>query len=432
MSLAVIEINDAGIEVGVDGELLTPSPGYSVLDGERLLVGSEAQRNARLLPRWTNNRFWNQLNTDAIAQATSTVRHHADLALEHLESIWKPIAGDVDQVILLVPGYYEHAQLGLLLGIARECGMPVAGVADASLLAASDMADQPTTLLLDVHLHRLTLAKIASGNTLSRTGFTTIMETGIFTLWDRWANIIANLFIQTSRFDPMHEAATEQALFDQLPAWIAENGNSHGSAFELNMGDSNYSVSISVDQLTHACAQVYPQLVQFVRNEADAETTLLLPSRFQGFPGLKDSLGLVPNLEVVELAPGQAVRSAFNHAEHIISGDGAVSHVVNLPIARRPSAPAVKVSAHASHLLLGHQAIAVNRSLPLSADLGDGFRLDNEHPVCTVFERGQELHITTEDPSVRVNGDIADTDLTLNPGDVISIGDHQITVIAVS
>ena len=73
MSLGIIEINDSGIQVAVDTDLVLTSPGYAVMDGEKLLIGEQGAQFARLLPTWTNNRFWNQLNTDPIANATTAV-----------------------------------------------------------------------------------------------------------------------------------------------------------------------------------------------------------------------------------------------------------------------------------------------------------------------------------------------------------------------
>ena len=432
MTLAVIDLNDAGIEIGIDGELVATSPGFSVIDGDRLMIGNEAAACARRLPRWTNNRFWNQLNTDPLPQATSTIRHHADLALEHLESIWNTISDRADHAVILVPGYYEHAQLGLLLGIAKEAGIPVKGVADASLVSVCEHADQATTLHLDTSLHRITLGNMTSGSNLVRHAYQTVTENGLFTLWDRWANIVANQFIQSSRFDPLHEASTEQALYDRLPEWIREHGNTGGGVFEISNGESSYKVSISTDQLMHACAQIYPQLVQAVRSQVEDETTLLLSHRFAGFPGLKDSLSLINGLNIVELTPGQGVRNAFSHAENILARDGAVTHVVNLPISRKRTAQLIPPLERATHLLLNGQAIAVNRSLPLSANLGEGFRLDPESAACHVYTRAGDLYLQCSDQhKVRLNGEQVAADAILTPGDVIDIGEFAVNVIAV-
>ena len=436
MTLGIIEINDTGIQVAIENELVTTSPGFAVMDGNHLLVGEEALKNARLLPRWTNNRFWNQLNTDPIANSTDEVRHHADLAFLHLESLWQPLKNQVDRVILLVPAYFEHPQLGLLLGMAKECGMHVVGVADSSLMAACDLPIRSTCLHLDAHLHRTTLTNLTSSNTLSRTGVATITETGIFKLWDRWANIIAHQFIQSSRFDPMHQAHSEQALFDQLPAWIEQLGTSRGNAFELDLGDVNHSVSVSSDQLMTACTQIYPQLVQFIRTQAaDNEvSTLLLSHRFAGFPGLKDSLGLIGNIELVELKSNQSLTSAYAHADKIVSGDGAINHITHLAISNRSNRPAlVQDKARATHMLMGHHAVTIGNSFQLSGDLNEGIQKDPEHPICTLYPRGDSLYVDVHTTAaLKVNEESVNGQIALKPGDILKVGEFVITLISAS
>lgn len=437
MALGIIDISDAGIQVAIENELLKTSPGFAVMDGNRLLVGEEALNNARLLPRWTNNRFWNQLNTDPIPNGTDEVRHHADLAFAHLESLWLPLKNEVDNVILLVPAFYGHPQLGLLLGMAKECGIPVSGVADSSLLVASEQSIEPLSLHLDVHLHRITLTILSSGATLARKDVTTVTETGIFTLWDRWANIIADQFIQTSRFDPMHQAQSEQALFNQLPGWIERLNGSRGNAFELDLGEINHTVSVSSDQLMAACTQIYPQIVQAIRSQIPPGETasLLLSHRFTGFPGLKDSLGLINNIELIELAGNQSLSSAYTLADKIIPKNGAISHIISLPISRqrenrRQAAPD---TSRATHLLMGDHATAIGKSFQLSRDNSNGLKSDLNNPICTIFPRGNSLFMDIHMANAfLVNGEVADQGNPLKPGDVITIGDQTITLISVT
>ena len=168
MSIAVFNINDAGIQLTVDSELVRTSPGIAVLNNDNLLTGEEASKNIKLLPRWTNNRFWSQLNTNALPNSTDQVRHHADIAFAHLEDLWLPVREEVENVILVVPGYYQNNDLGLLLGIARECGMPVQGVVDQSVIAASDLPLRSNVIHLDVHLHSFTLTQVNNGGMLVR------------------------------------------------------------------------------------------------------------------------------------------------------------------------------------------------------------------------------------------------------------------------
>ncbi|MFT7384074.1 MAG: hypothetical protein ACI90G_001657, partial [Urechidicola sp.] len=198
LTTALIEINDSSVDVSIDGASVVSSPGYAVLDGSHLLIGETAQKNARLLPRWTNTRFWQQLDTSPLAAPGSNIRHHADLVLQHLETIWQSIETPVDEAVLAIPGDYSTDQLGLLLGIIREARIPVVGLVDSALVAAAGQPHQQC-LYLDIHLHRITLSHLATDGNIRRSSTSTVIETGLFTLWDRWADIIASQLIQTSR-----------------------------------------------------------------------------------------------------------------------------------------------------------------------------------------------------------------------------------------
>ena len=267
MSIAVFNINDAGIQLTVDSELVRTSPGIAVLNDNSLLTGEQASNNVKLLPRWTNNRFWSQLNTNPLPNSTEQVRHHADIAFAHLEDLWLPVSKEVANVILIVPGYYLNNDLALLLGIARECGMPVKGIVDQSVIAASNLPLRSNVIHLDVHLHSFSLTQISNRGILARKNVKTILETGLSTLLDRWANIIASQFIQTTRFDPMHNADTEQQLFNLLPGWIRNLQDSNTHSFSLKAADTEHSVAISQENLLKACTPLYPQIVQAIRSE---------------------------------------------------------------------------------------------------------------------------------------------------------------------
>ena len=431
MSLATIEINDAGIEVGIDGEIADTSPGFAVMDGDKLLVGAEAIKNARLLPRWTNNRFWNQLNTDALANATPTTRHHADLAFAHLEALWQPIKDDCDRVIFLVPTFYDRDQLGLLLGMATECGIPVKGVADTALASAVDHVTSDQVLHLDIHLHRITLTQLSAGTLLRRGDTATIADTGMFTFWDRWANIVAKQFIQSSRFDPMHEAGTEQLLFNQLPAWIETLTNQRASNFELTAQAATHSTAVSIDQLSTAGTQIYPAIVQAIRSSVTADTSLLLSHRFSGFPGLQDSLGLVNNLKVINLPVDSAIHGAFTHADNIIPADGGLQHVLSLPIDRTTVTEKRALASAPTHLLVGHQALAIGNVFHLSRNLSEGPAEDPLDPACTFYFRSGTLNADIKQP-LTLNQQEATGTMTLKSGDTIEVGGHVVTIIAVT
>lgn len=436
MPTGIIEINDADLRVGMNGSITAGSPGYAVLDGGRLLVGEDGLRNARLLPRWTNNRFWNQLGTEPVPNGTETVRHHADLAFAHLERLWKDIANDVDKVIMAVPGFYTREQLSLLLGMARECNIPVSGLVDTSLVTVSGSPAHPTILHLDIFLHRITLTILRSDTLLRQVECLTLSETGLFTLWDRWANIIASQFIQTSRYDPMHQAVSEQKLYDSLPAWIEGLENERSTTFELDTGTANHQVAISQEQLLAACATIYPQIVQLVRDHIPAGeiASLFVSHRFRGFPGLDDSLRLIGNTDLVYLDADSTFAGIAAHEGDIISASGTVSHVTSLPInLQRPAREsAAGVPRHATHVLIDYHAVAIHNALRIGGVRDNRIQVNADAPLCTLYLRGNQTLLDNHANSrVQLNGTTAPQQSALHPGDTLSIDGRSMTLISI-
>ncbi|MEK9822440.1 MAG: hypothetical protein VW840_09740 [Gammaproteobacteria bacterium] len=432
MVLAVININDAGIQVGLDGDLTRTSPGYAVLNNDQLMVGEVAARNARLLPRWTSNRFWSQLSTAPMESGTAQVRHHADLAFAHLEDLWQPISAEATDAILIVPGYFSTEQLGLLLGMARECQIPVRGIVDHSVVAASNLPLRQNVLHLDIHLHSMTLSNLSNTGTLARRSAKTIVETGLATLWDRWADIIANQFIQTTRYDPMHEAASEQRLFDQLPGWIAGLGDETTHTFELEIGGNAHSVAVSHDNLLRACASLYPQIVQAIRAEIPAgeNASLLLSHRLQGFPGLQDSLRLIPEISCIELAEMKGIGSASLNRDQIMSSDGAISHVTQLQAGDIASDDSVKERT-ATHLLWRHHATPIGTQFKLDASLDNGPKR-SDNPVATFYTSAGQLLMDCHEPEqLQLNGQQPEASTKLQPGDVLQLQNETLTLVSV-
>lgn len=434
MPTGIIELNDAGIRAGYDGEVKITSPGYAVLDGRSLFIGTEGQARSRLLPRWTNNRFWNQLGTDPLPQGTDLVRHHADLAFAHLEQVWQEI-NEADRVVLVVPGFYTREQLGLLLGMARECGIPVAGVVDASLVSVSGAAARPTILHLDIFLHRITLTVLTADSFIRRTQILSIAETGLFTLWDRWANIIAAQFIQTSRYDPMHQASSEQKLYDALPGWIT--ALARNTSFELETDSSRKQVPISTDQLLAACAGLYPQIIQRCRDHIPAgeRASLLVSHRFAGFPGLDDSLRLITQADLQYLDADAAFSGVIANLDAIVSESGPVSHITSLQNTGQISQPAPTTGSTQpgpTHVLDGHRGMQIGQVLKLGVDeAGNVIRTTND-PVATLYLRGKDTLLECHNPQrVLLNGEPAAARSTLYAGNVLEINGHALTLITV-
>lgn len=436
MSIGIFDLNDSGIQVFLGAEPRLRSPGYAVLDDSKLYIGEAAMANARLLPRWTNNRFWDQLTTESIHGATGTIRHHADLAFAHLEHLWNEFDDKPDEVVFAVPGTFQQEQLGLILGMSNECGIPLTGLVDSALAAVSEQIVCQKVLHLDIQLHATVLSLVELDHMITRRQTVRVVDVGLFKLWDRWANIIANQFIQTTRFDPMHRAESEQKLFDKLPGWIETFETDKPNLFDLALDDSTHSISVSSEQLLAACSSIYPQIVQQVRGlvPASQSTQLFLSHRLRGFPGLTGALSLLPNCEVIQLEADAISKSVLQHREDIITGTDSLSFVLALPANERSLSivKPLKEETRATHLLYQHRAIAIGSGFKLSNDVTSSLE-DLDNPQCTIYHDGNELILSNHQESgTQVNDALVMDSQAVNPGDQIHINGETVTLICVS
>jgi len=435
LATAIFEINDTGIQVSIDGDLVETSPAYAVLHKKELFIGREGFANARLFPGWVNTRFWEQINTEQIAGANHQIRHTADLAFSHLEKLWASVSAKADEVVFAVPGSFDTTQLGLLLGMARECGMPVTGLIDSALAAVANISTSKRALYLDIHLHYVLLTTIECNASTSTIETLKLTEQGLFTLWDRWANIIADLFVRNTRFDPMHQAETEQQLFNLLPNWMGEFEDAREKEISLDVVQSSHTVSVSAEKLLTACSSFYPQIVQQLRNQIpeDQQVELFVSHRLGSLPGLHHSLNLLKNVNIIRLDASACSHGTLSNIEFIRSDSGAVSHITSLKSTRTitnetPSDTPVT----ATHLLYENIAVPIGRVFKLAADLSQGPRQDVDNPICTLYTHGGDLLLDCHSPDdLRLNDQVLTGQPRLKPGDRIQLGNKTVGLISV-
>src|SRR5678815_4926234 len=121
MALLALELNDACLVLARgagQGEWLADSEGYALLDGDTILTGEAARSRARLRPLYAYNRFWRDIGTGDLPRTNARAQSPADLALA-------------------LPAGFTREQLGLLLGVANECGVHVSGLVDAAVAATA-------------------------------------------------------------------------------------------------------------------------------------------------------------------------------------------------------------------------------------------------------------------------------------------------------
>lgn len=327
MSTLVLELADSGVSAWNDKAVaLISSPGYALLEaGTVQAVGEEAYARARLQPRAIHDRFWDELSLEPLANAAANGQTAADLACEHLTSVWELLRShEPKEVFLAVPGTYDRDQLALVLGIAREAGLPVTGLIDAALAAVQASDPGRTLMHLDVHLHRALITRFTQGEQLSRAGVESTRGSGLRELRERWMGAIANAFVERTRFDPLHLAEHEQQLYQQLRTLSVGLGSEGQLSLEINASGATHNAQVDGPTLREAADQEYQRLLALVSAASTPGEPLLLQlsHRAGSLPGLTDMLGELPDVQVQVLGPDAVARGALALGDALRQQDG--------------------------------------------------------------------------------------------------------------
>jgi len=460
VSTLAIELSDAALLAKVDastarGEPFV-SPGYALVDGHTLLTGVEAADNARLKPRLVNNRFWGELDTTPLGRPFGGDLSHADLAHAHLSTVWSHVKSGVDSVILAVPGSHSDHQLGLILGIARACGIPVDGMVDAAVAAARRPREERNLLHLDLQLHAVVLTELTQGRERVRRRVQVSEHTGLIALQDAWAKRIARTFVHHTRFDPLHVATTEQELYRRLPELLGRLCREERASLEMEAGGRVHTIEVGRRNLLDAVEEPYDGVVQLVRllKRAGQPVSLLLSHRAAGLPGLEARFAEVGEMRVVALPADAAVQGALNDKDAIRSRGEALPFVTRLPleeVAREPASPgagereARGFSPHRerpTHILHQGRAYAVtDEPFVLGVEIPEGSRgvvltgdtagISRSH--CSVFRSGGRVLV--EDHSSHgsfLNGQRIECRAELSVGDRLRVGAPGIEVESIA
>jgi len=322
MTLIGLELNDTGILaaagdpaglIGLDGQA-QESPGFALPQKKNMLVGRTAESKAHLFPRQILNRFWDQLNTEPLEQSgRHAPQNHAEIACNHLAAIWQQLQKFGNEMVILTPGFYERPQLGLILGMAQELGMPVKGFLPLALAAASRPIPQKMLLHLDIHLHRLEVVYLEQGEQLILRDSSTTGEKGLLHLYRLWVDAIAQEFVRATRFDPFHQATSEQELYDRLPGMISLLQQNPSIVMEISGGAAPYSITLERELIVRRAESVYGEILRLIdrmqskRGGGHASTVLQVSHRLARLPGCLEMLRTIKDAQIIELDQGAGV-----------------------------------------------------------------------------------------------------------------------------
>ncbi|MBW2280807.1 MAG: hypothetical protein JRG76_10180 [Deltaproteobacteria bacterium] len=324
MPSIAIELNDAEIRIAGPEGVRGVEPGCALLDGPTLAVGLDALRSARRLPAQSHDRFWSKLSHEPLPHPHPQAESIADLVFAQLSSIWSRFgAGDTD-VVFVVPGWFERPQLGLLLGIAEACGIRTRGLVDAAVASSREPRAGRALAYVDAGLHEAALTRLDQDSGVAAEATEAERAFGLGALHDDWLSCIARAFLSQARFDPLHDAEAEQALFDRLPLCLDALLERESARVEIEIRGVRHQAELKRSDLTGTARPHYARLFDLVeRSRSGTEPRVLqLSDRLARLPGLTEALSRAPDVETVALEPGAACAGALDRLDAFEGREG--------------------------------------------------------------------------------------------------------------
>jgi hypothetical protein len=448
--LCAVELNDAGVVLarrGVDGAapfVSEASPGVALLQDGTVQVGEVAARRQRVAPLQAQNRFWQALGLDPLPWRARGIATYADLAHAHLSSVVEPAVREgAEGLLLAVPPGYTREQLGLLVGVANESGLALRGLVDLGLAACASVEPAPHTLHLDLQLHQAvatSLEFVRSEGMLRRSRYEILPGAGVGAFLQAMVARVATAFVQQTRFDPLHEAATEQGVYDKLPVWLAALETADETTAVIDSGNVRHEATLQRAELIAAAERVAGDVLRLVQSTRPAGLAmqLCLTPWVVRVPGLLARLASLRDCRLTALPHGAAALGALAAADAIVRPPDSLALVHRLAVAAPVGAdaavtleavPAEAVPTHvlfrgrawpitAQPLTLGWSVSAAPRVLSLPAGIGG---VSKTHCVLR-NEDGQSIVEDRSTYGTFVNDERVAGRVALRTGDVLRLG----------
>jgi len=437
-----IELNDAALSgAGPDGTVFC-EPAYALLEDGALQLGQQVLAKRRLRPRAVSSHYFSELSEASLAGAQPPFNTNADLVHAHLQQLWQAHGAAFDQVVLAVPQYWTGEQLSLLLGIADEVGMPVAGLTSSAIAATRREYPGQRVFHLEAGLHNFSMREIDQQGGLASVGEErNLHDFGYITFERAVVGYVAARLLECSRFDVFQTAASEQSVYDLLPDWLRSLNQQATLDIEIRHGEYLFSASLTCDGVKQALREASEPLLQqlrsFVPSGRSNPVVLQCHSLLDAFPGLLELFEEETGAMAYLLEPAAAARGAMRRAASLSSGSQGYSYVTSLPWDQPPVDVASEAGASGgvvpTHIVYGGKAYRLpDGSFVVGAEVLEserGLQIDagaggiSRHHFSIDMSEGQPMLREHSRFGTRLNGYPVDTLVSLRAGDVVSIGE---------
>ena len=323
MSL-VIDLSDRAFALARNGKLLEASASVVRVAGSRHgRPGESMLQQMQLAPTEASSEHWAQIAAadgaaadgataagarahDVLVEAAFSTAH-AELRAR-LDRAGLHSANNVD---VIVPASFTARSLSRVLGLLSSLELRVATFRDAAVTAAAALDLPGQLLVVELGLHHIAVTRVSrDGEIFSRNGLRINRQLGgLQGLMQQWLQLAAAAMVLRTRFDPLHDARTEQQLYDALPAALAATARDASARVGVRApGGDEIEVRLTRDQLAlpaQAFIRGTAALLHSLR-PAGADATLVLPAVLADLPGVDALLAEFAACELVTIADGYA------------------------------------------------------------------------------------------------------------------------------
>jgi hypothetical protein len=434
MSSAWLSLSPAGLVAGCGGEITIDAPACALLGpaGEArgaaapILFGADARAASKRYPDRVRRDFWQRVFTPR-GQGDEAEFRLAQAQLRDLEAPLRALSANEGGLVVALPLRHVGDHLAALLGVLEGAGVMAAAVVDGAAaqaawqLDAAETAQAQRIAVVELLPRQLLLTPVHLVDGTFRSEPPTTLPWGEDRILDQLLLRIAAAFIESHRHDPLHTAATEQALLDQLlEACAMHPSGAEAATARLNFTADGFSVGLDTAHLAQTTATRVGDALQAEQALAERRFDRVLvahaAARIPGFLAVTDRL-LGPATALPAAAPGLAIE-ALHEALPRREGD-AVPLVRSL---RRSEQAAPRSAGEPpTHVLDGGHALA----LAAAQDVLAGCRI-------SVAENGAATVTPTPGGAVTLNDRPLAQPTPLYAGDVLSAGGKALHCIRVS
>ena len=435
-TIVIIEIYDSGVRVSDGERVLADSVSCALIESETsILVGTPAEQQAHLRPRESSTSFWSRL---ADSSDTKYSISNAEIALHHLESVWRSANCTNENTILITPSILDKHDLGLVLGICKKLSINVAGMVCNATLAMQQPSQGCQAVYLDLLQHNIAITTILQSDSgVSLAQPSRIINYGLTTFMQNCAQAIAKKFTSETRFDPLHSADNEQQFFDKLPLWLTMLNENNSIECKLSSGGKDFSIQINDAYLETANKKLLEEIaahlnILFHDNELIA---IYCSPSCKNVYGLQEFLFRLPGCAIVQLDELDLVSQTLACRDEILTGDQI--HFVNaLSWHHEPEVNNLdfstgrlsNLSNTPTHILINGHAYGIKQDIFLAKnETGKEPRIvlkEANDNLCKIFTNklSVEVHVNNG-KHVKLNQQAIESVIAAKIGDILSIPD---------